>query len=82
MYDTEELIREKTEYLKLADGTWRAEFPGKTLNVAVTAPTVERARWDVLRALDARFFAMLCDDLGLSGENRPRPSFAALRQRG
>jgi len=71
MTDSEMLIREKTEYVRLEDGRWQASFTGKQWNLAVSAPTLEQARWGLLEAFDERLFAILCEDLGLSAKRRP-----------
>jgi hypothetical protein len=78
--DTEMFIRQRTELTRLDTGAWRAEFPGKHWHVVVTAPTAEQARAEVLADLDARVFAMLCDDLGLSLEDRPPAYLQSLRR--
>jgi len=77
--DTDVLIREKADYLKLADGRWQAEFPGRQWHVVVTAQTLEQARTDLLAAMDARIFAMLCDDLRLTERERPPAYSQTLR---
>ena len=73
------LIREKADYFKLADGTWQAEFPGRQWHVVVTAQTLEHARTDLLAAMDARLFAMLCDALQLTERERPPAYSQSLR---
>ena len=79
MYETLDLIRQKAGYSKLADGAWQAEFAGRTLKVSVTAPTLEEARRKMIDALDARFVAMLCDELGIAEEGRTRSAIGRLR---
>jgi len=80
MTDTQTLIREKTEYVKLEDGRWQAAFPGKRWNLVVTAPTLEQARSDLLSAFDERLFAMLRDDLEPDKRGRPEGEMQAMRR--
>jgi hypothetical protein len=79
MFDSEELIRERTEYARLASGEWEAAFAGREWHIVVRAPTLERARSKILAAFDKKLFGLLCDDLGLTEENRPRSIYVAGR---
>jgi hypothetical protein len=81
MWDTEELIRNKTDYRKLKSGKWQAVFPGREWRVSVTSSTLEEARHDLLDALDARLWSMLCEDLGLREEPQSRSLLIAFPSR-
>jgi len=63
MLHTMEFIREHTHYARLDDGSWRAEFRGRTIGASVAAPTLEKARFAILDALDDKLVEMLRDDV-------------------
>jgi len=58
MWKTDQAILNGTEYRKLDDATWRAEFRGG-MHVSVTAPTLEECRMAIMTAFDDKFVQML-----------------------
>ena len=80
MFDTEDLIREKTEYARLDSGEWQATFPGRQWRVVVAAPTLEQARADLIHAFDARLWAVICNDLDLAENQRPEALIQSARR--